>query len=89
MMCYPGNGCDYFVRFCLGIITLVILVVGIYLVALLIRIHRIVRQLEETIRKFKEAWKPFQSVLSFFSGLRKVKDIFARKGNRKKEGREK
>ncbi|MFA5393796.1 MAG: hypothetical protein WC338_04980 [Candidatus Ratteibacteria bacterium] len=77
---------DIFSRVCLGLITLVIVVSGIFLITILVKINRLVNETTKTIRQAKEFFKPFQVMTGIILGLTKFNQFF--KGKNKK-GRDK
>jgi CHASE3 domain sensor protein len=77
---------DIFSRVCLGLITVVVVISGIYSIAVLVKINRLIDEAAKIIRQTKEFIKPFQTVAGIILGLTKFSQFFRGK---KKRGRDK
>ena len=76
------TGCytiDIFSRVCLGLITVVVVISGIYLIAVLVKVNRFIDETAKTIRQTKEFLKPFQTVMGIILGLTKFNPFFRSK----------
>ena len=76
---------DIFSRVCLGLITLVVVISGIYLIAVLVKVNRFIDEAAKTIRQTKEFLKPFQTITGIIAGLTKFNRFFRGK-KEKREG---
>lgn len=75
---------DSFSRICLGLITLAVVISGVYLITVLVKVNRFLDEAAKTIRQTKEFLKPVQTITGIIMGLTKFSQFF--KG--KKEKRE-
>ena len=62
---------DIFSRVCLGLITVVVVIGGIYLIAVLVKVNRLIDNAAKTIRQTREFLKPFQTIAGIIVGLTK------------------
>lgn len=76
---------DIFSRVCLGLITVVIVISGIYSIAVLVKINRFIDEAAKTIRQAKEFIKPLETIMGIIVGLTKFNQFFRGK-KRKREG---
>ena len=74
---------DIFNRVCLGLITMVVVVGGIYLIVVLVKVNRLIDESVKTIRQTRELLKPFQTIAGIIVGLTKFSQFFrGKKGKR-------
>ena len=76
---------DIFSRVCLGLITAVIVVGGIYAITVLVKINRFIDETAKTIRQTKEFIKPFQTITGIILGLTKFNQFFRGKKGKREE----
>ena len=67
---------DIFSRVCLGLITMVVVIGGIYLIAVLVKVNRFIDAAAKTIQQTKEFLKPVQTVAGIILGLTKFNPFF-------------
>ena len=70
---------DIFRRVCLGLITVVGVISGIYLIAVLVKINRFIDETAKTIRQTREFLKPVQTIAGIILGLTKFNPFFRSK----------
>ena len=70
---------DIFSRVCLGLITVVIIIGGIYSIAVLVKVNRFIDEAAKTIRQTKEFLKPVQTIAGIILGLTKFNPFFRSK----------
>ena len=70
---------DTFSRVCLGLITVVVVIGGIYLIAVLVKINRFIDETAKTIRQTREFLKPVQTIAGIILGLTKFNPFFRSK----------
>ena len=70
---------DIFSRVCLGLITVVVVISGIYLIAVLVKVNRLMDEAAKTIRQTKEFLKPVQTIAGIILGLTKFNPFFRSK----------
>ena len=76
---------DVFSRVCLGLITVVVVTGGIYLIVVLVKVNRFIDEAAKTIRQTKEFLKPVQTIAGIILGLTKFSQFFRGK-KEKREG---
>ena len=67
---------DIFSRVCLGLITVVVVIGGIYLIAVLVKVNRLIDEAVNTIRQTRKFLKPFQTIAGIILGLTKFNQFF-------------
>lgn len=70
---------DIFSRICLGLITVVVMISGIYLIVVLVKVNRLIDEANRSIRQTKEFLKPFQTVAGIIAGLANFRQFFRSK----------
>jgi uncharacterized protein YoxC len=70
---------DIFSRVCLGLITLVVVISGIYSITVLVKVNRFMNEAAKTIRQTKEFLKPVQTIAGIILGLTKFNPFFRSK----------
>lgn len=77
---------NIFSRVCLGLITVVVVISGIYLITVLVKVNRFIDEAAKTIRQTGEFLKPFKTIAGIILGLTKFSQFFRGK-KEKREGR--
>ena len=70
---------DIFSRVCLGLITVVVVIGGIYAIAVLVKVNRLMDEAAKTIRQTREFLKPVQTIAGIILGLTKFNPFFRSK----------
>jgi len=76
---------DIFSRVCLGLITVVVVMGGIYLIMVLVKVNRLIDETAKTIRQTREFFKPLQTIAGIIVGLTKLGPFFRGKKEKKEE----